>query len=408
MNPKPALSRYVFLAMAGLFLSACGARSSEQALVGPQGPPGPIGPVGPPGESASAAQTYVGSTRCSQCHVEEYQKFALSGHPYQLTPVSNGRPPVFPYDRFTGGLPNPPDGYSWEDISYVVGGYGWKANFLDLDGYLITGEADSQTQYVYANELLETPKDWTALHAGEQKIYDCGSCHSTGYRPQGHQDGLEGILGTWEFPGVQCEACHGPGSLHAGNPYGYQMVLDRSSQACGACHASSKGQDIAAADGFEVSEQQYTELLNSKHFALSCVTCHDPHASSVYQDAEVNPEQGLNVACTGCHWQQTERKVSKHAPGFVSCLACHMAPIGLSAAGDLDQHRGDISSHLFSINVDPQAPQFSPDGDTVMPYLTLEYVCGSCHNGEIVTELPVNQLAEVANGYHDSADGDGD
>jgi hypothetical protein len=39
---------------------------------------------------------------------------------------------------------------------------------------------------------------WTNYHAGEKnKKYDCGRCHTTGYSDEGHQDGLEGIVGTW-------------------------------------------------------------------------------------------------------------------------------------------------------------------------------------------------------------------
>ncbi len=32
-------------------------------------------------------------------------------------------------------VPDPPEGYTWEDISYVIGGYGWKARFIDLEGH---------------------------------------------------------------------------------------------------------------------------------------------------------------------------------------------------------------------------------------------------------------------------------
>jgi hypothetical protein len=290
----------------------------------------------------------------------------------------------------------------------VVGGFAWKAVFVGADGYLMTGQDESQAQYVFANELLETRKGWASFHPGETLAFDCAECHTTGYRPQGHQDGLEGVIGTWEFSGIQCEACHGPGSLHASNPYGYSMVLDRSAQACGKCHSLTGGQDVAATDGFAVNEQQYSELLNSKHFALGCVTCHDPHASTVFAGQAGNPGLGIQVECATCHWRQANRKVSQHAPGFVSCTACHMAPLVKSAIGDLEQHRADLASHLFSINVNPAAPQFGPDGSIAMPYLTLDYVCGSCHNGAIVKLLTAEQMATTAEGYHDPVPGQDD
>ena len=47
------------------------------------------------------------------------------------------------------------------------------------------------------NQFLITATQATsaAMDAGEEKPYDCGSCHTTGYNPVGHQDGLEGIEG---------------------------------------------------------------------------------------------------------------------------------------------------------------------------------------------------------------------
>ena len=35
-----------------------------------------------------------------------------------------------------------------------------------------------------------------------------------------------------------------------------------------------------------------------------------------------------------------------------------------------------------------------------MPYLTLEYACGHCHNDEYATIKPVDLMAETASGYH--------
>jgi hypothetical protein len=295
-----------------------------------------------------------------------------SGHPYKLTRVENGGPPVYPYDQITGGVPDPPEGFSWEDISYVIGGFHWKARFIDQDGYIITGDSDATTQYNFANDLLEVDESWVPYHAGEEKPYDCGGCHTTGYSPEGNQDGMEGIIGTWAFPGVQCEECHGPGSLHAGDPYGVQMVVDRSSQLCGACHVRGNPATIDASGGFERHHEQYEDLFNSKHFAITCVTCHDPHASAIYEDPDVNPNQGIIQTCETCHWDKIAgQRVETHAAINVSCTSCHMPLMGKSAAGNLDVFTGDVHSHLFAINPDPDAPQFSEDGSTVQPYLTL-------------------------------------
>ena len=196
---------------------------------GPTGPTGPQGPTGPPGEVAevvaAASAEYAGSERCSTCHGEIYEMFMKSGHAWKLNPVVDGQPPEYPFTE----VPDPPEGYAWDDITYVIGGYNWKARFIDQNGYIITGDENATTQYNYANEAVGTEAGWAAYHAGEvEKPYDCGPCHTTGYSawpPDARQDDLPGLIGTWAEPGVQCEACHGPGSLHASDPHGVALVV---------------------------------------------------------------------------------------------------------------------------------------------------------------------------------------
>lgn len=393
--------RYPFILMILLLamLAACSDPEVQYGPIGPAGPAGPMGPIGPAGENASANQEYVGSDRCGQCHEDQYETFVLSGHPNDLTKIENGEPPVFPYDAETGGVSEPPEGYTWEDISYVVGGYGWSARFVDQKGYIITGNEGDTTQYNYPNDDLDAPAGWVSFHAGEQVPSDCGGCHSTGYKPEGHQNNLEGIAGTWEFPGVQCEVCHGPGSRHADEPYGVQMVVDRSSQMCGNCHSRDEAAVIDAVGEFENHNQQYDDLFNSKHFAISCVTCHNPHASTLYADEAVNPNQGIIQQCESCHWQNTQRKVRIHSGQ--DCIDCHMPKMAVSAQGNIDLMRGDIRSHQFAINPDSTAPQFNEDGSQVLPYLTLDYVCGQCHNGQDADIKEPSVMESAAQGYHD-------
>ncbi len=68
----------------------------------------------------------------------------------------------------------------------------------------------------------------------------CIPCHTTGFgRPTGYSPGTE-AMGAPYLQGVQCEACHGPGTLHErGGPY---VASGRSS--CGACHTSKWSPDF--------------------------------------------------------------------------------------------------------------------------------------------------------------------
>ena len=384
--------------MVAILLGGCTASQGSEGPVGPAGPAGLQGPQGPQGEPATASQAYVGSEQCGSCHEAEFEKFALSGHPYKITKIEDGQPPSFPYDGVTGGVKEPPEGLTWDDISYVIGGYGWKARFIGQDGFIVTGDEDATTQYNYANKEVGTKSGWVPYHPGEEKPFDCGVCHTTGYNPDGHQDALEGIIGTWTFPGIQCEECHGPGSRHSEDPYGVRMVVDRSSQLCGRCHIRGNPAQIDASNGFVRHHEQFEELFNSKHFAISCVTCHDPHASAVFDDPKINPDRGIRQNCDTCHWQQVFQNNKKHLG--VDCIDCHMPPLAKSAVGDLDLFTGDISSHLYSINPDPDAPQFTEDGLFSLPYITLQYACMQCHNDEKASIKGMETLANMADGYH--------
>jgi len=337
---------------------------------------------------------YVGSQRCSTCHSIEYNKFIKSGHPYKLNEIVNSEPPEYPYSE----VPNPPAGYSWADVSYVIGGFGWKARFIGLNGYIITGNPGDTTQY-----NLET-QGWVDYHSGEQKPYDCGACHTTGYDPVSDPDGLEGLIGTWEFEGVQCEACHGAGGAHVNNPSALTINLEMDpNDRCALCHIRGDVNIIDASGGFTKHHEQYEELLQSPHNQYYCSECHDPHASAVYEDAGVNPNKGLVADCASCHPFEALGGKSANMTAMLDCMDCHMPPMVKSAVGDASIFTGDISSHLFRINTDAGAPQFSPDGTVTNPYVTISFACQYCHiEGGTASVIPLNNLAAYAVGYHSS------
>ena len=48
-----------------------------------------------------------------------------------------------------------------------------------------------------------------------------------------------------------------------------------------------------------------------------------------------------------------------------------------------------------------QYVQFNEDGTLVMPYITLQYSCGQCHNGQFADTMEAEELKQAAQGYHD-------
>lgn len=93
-------------------------------------------------------------------------------------------------------------------------------------------------------------KAWEALLPEEQTKEECVKCHVTGFgQATGYKVGDEA---TKNLTGVQCEACHGPGSEHA-------------------AAAAKKSSDEAA---FEKSKQAMKDHITKTPV---CIGCHNPH-----------------------------------------------------------------------------------------------------------------------------------
>ena len=403
MNRWLAILTVIF---ALLLITACASVQTTQVgppgEPGPSGPPGPAGPVGPPGEQGPAgpigkpgldytAAVYVGRDACKECHTDLHESYLGTGHAWALNKVVDGKAPGYPESE----VPDPPEGYTWDDILYVIGGYGWMARFVDKQGMLVTGEISATTQYNFENRTLDTEAGWVSYHAGEQLAFDCATCHTTGYIAEGNQDDLPGLVGAWVEDGVGCENCHGPGGNHVNSPYLVSMPIDRSGEMCGECHSRTAVNAIEAHDGFIDHNQQYAEMFASKKRIMDCVDCHNPHASTLY-----DAKQAIKSYCETCHFDSAEyQKITdrKHA----GCVDCHMPRITTSAVSDATRFSGDVRTHLFGIN--PLAKsQFNKDGTLSEPYIAVDFSCKGCHgeNGR----APVfddERLKAVATGFHD-------
>jgi len=266
-----------------------------------------------------------------------------------------------------------PTGYSWDDISYVIGGAYKKVRYIDKAGYIITSAkngAELKTQY-----NLETGT-WSFYHKGEKKPYTCGKCHTTGFKKTGHQDGLEGIKGTWAAPGIQCEACHGPGSEHVKSGAKNKIQIDRTAAACGRCHSRGNPQTIPAKKGFIRHHEQYNELLASPHKSMGCITCHDPHKRAPFS---------IKKGCATCHQQQTKTyQGSSMQKVGVLCIDCHM-PRATKSATKKSSVEADIRTHLFSINRNEKTMLYSKqvkgkNKSFAKGFVTPDFACLSCHS----------------------------
>lgn len=401
------LSFLALLIAIAMIAAAC-AQSGPPGPPGEIGPPGPAGPTGPQGPAGEKGQVgpagvagldytppvFVGSDACKECHKDIYTTQRQSGHAYALTKIVDGKAPKLPFTKVDA----PPEGLKWDDILYLIGGYNWKARFVDKQGNVITGDANAKTQFNLANKALKTDAEWVAYHPGQKVDFDCGSCHTTGYVKEGNQDKLAGLVGVWAEDGVGCEGCHGPGGNHVNNPYQVRMTVDRDAEACGDCHRRGDMQTVITATNGFISHQDINLVpFEGKKHLFRCVDCHDPHSTSVHAKGF-----GAKVTCEGCHVNQVNyQKITdrKHA----QCVDCHMPRLIQSAAADPKINTGDMRVHLMTIN--PAAlNQFDKNGKLVRPYLALDYTCKTCHSESgRAPVLSDDRLQQVAAGFHDRA-----
>ena len=349
--------------------------------------------------------SYVGSAACRACHPSIGQTHALHGHAHILTRIE-GQPPDFPAMAHRAGVPDPPPGLLWTDISYVIGGYSKKAVFVDLDGFLVTtGSTGTPAQWNLPFPANGTEAGFVEFEsAPEPEPYDisCFVCHTTGPKPQNpdeprFQENRPGIAGAWAEPGVQCEGCHGPGSNHIPNPAARNLFVSAAAAECGQCHTRQGPDTILAADGFIESYQQWSELRASGgHASFDCTFCHDPHASSTY-----DRDNGIRNDCTDCH---SDRNMALHENATfmrgdyaeaLTCQSCHMPFATKSASSATGAvvgptgRMGDTRTHIFRISTEQAGlERFFNDAGTAVRRdaegqgaVTVDFVCLRCHNG---------------------------
>jgi len=329
------------------------------------------------------AMEFQGSEWCQDCHEGKYSDWKASGHPYKLMKSEEARNRPIPL----------PGGFKWDDISWVIGGYKWKSRYIDNDGYIITTTYDEDgTPIPGVNQYNYLTGAWSDYHAGEEdKHYNCGACHTTNWvaneTPEdlsGNQDGLPGMHGTFDAGGIHCEQCHGNG---------YEMKVDRSAAFCGTCHIRGEADTIPASGGFIRHHEQYNEFLASPHSFFECTFCHDPHKRA---------EFSIKAECSNCHSALARAyEMTPMAGQDVECEDCHMAYATKSAQA-LGDFQGDIKTHLFNINIDPDANMFTEDGKFVAldemgeGAVTMDFACKRCH-----TNTAMDELARHAIDFHD-------
>jgi tetratricopeptide (TPR) repeat protein len=393
-----------------------------------------------PRQSASTVALYVGSDSCKSCHQAAYEKWRKSNHARAMAPAredtvlgdfnnatftEEGKTTRFSrkdgkYLVHTEG----PDGKPGEfEVAYTFGWFPLQQYLVPFPGgrlqaLSIAWDVQKKRWYSLYPDQVIPPTDW--LHwtrPAQNWNVMCSECHSTGVRKR-YDPEHDTYQTTWSEISVGCEACHGPGSLHAewakAPPMArlpvenFALPVKTSGLAgrdlvnlCGpACHARRSelrdqdrpgGEPLDAVlpvvlapglfypDGQILEEDyEYHSFLQSKMYAngVKCSDCHDVHAARRLKDG--------NDLCLRCHRADTydtethhfHKKVVKGRPSEgASCPACHMPGrnyMGIHFRRDhsLRVPRPDLSVQLGTPN---SCSQSGCHADKSLPWVVRAY-----------------------------------
>ena len=338
---------------------------------------------------------FVGRPVCAECHADVVERFAGSHHDRAMQ-VAEPETVLGDFDAASFDHYGVTSSFSRRGGSFVVNTDGPDGEMRDyeiaytfgvepLQQYLVRFpdgrvqalplawdsrpevEGGQRWFHLYPDEPIPHGDilHWTGIQQNWNHM--CAACHSTrlekGYRAE--EDRFDT---TWSEIDVSCEACHGPGSLHAANPESALPVrlvaagrwefasdariaerdrpLDSRQQVetCGRCHARASrlseappgAQSLADthrvalldeglyfADGrIDGEVYVYGSFLQSRMYArgVRCSDCHDPHSLAI--------DGAPDDACSRCHLPSAfaTRDHHRHQPGShgASCVACHM------------------------------------------------------------------------------------
>ncbi len=332
-------------------------------------------PESPPQALPPPAATFVGSEACAACHAGAFERWSGSHHdlamrtPGPATVVGDFGDTSFTKDGVTTRFRREGDGYfvDTDGPSGAIATYrvAYTFGITPLQQYLLETEPGRFQALGIAWDARPGGQGWFHLYPDERIAHDdvlhwtsdsqnwnsiCADCHSTDVRK-----GLDARTGSFatahSLMNVGCEACHGPGSLHAAAPEADYGAAAVEIDTCAPCH-SRRAQlaegfrpgaafldhylpavvtpPLYHADG-QIRDEVYVygSFLQSRMYqeGVTCGNCHDPHTAE--------PLLAGDALCTQCHSENprpdfptlTARRYddpSHHFHDDVQCVDCHM------------------------------------------------------------------------------------
>jgi Flp pilus assembly protein TadD len=294
-----------------------------------------------------------------------------------------------------------------EKVSYIVGsGQHTNSHIININGYLHQAPI---TFYTQKGKWDLAPGFEHGLNSRfERKIeLECISCHN-GY-PVFDQGSLNKF--SQVKLGIDCERCHGPGSIHVAekqkgiivdtskgpdytivNPK--RLTTEQQNNLCQRCHLQGitvlndsksffdymPSQQLSATMNTFMPSYSGSEnhMIMASHVErmkmsncyvnsgkMSCITCHNPHISVKY-----TPQETYITACKSCHTTEhacTEQQTAR-AGKQDNCTTCHMPK-----NGSIDIPHVAVTDHYIR-----RKPQLENSNDVI------RFIEMKCYNNDHV------------------------
>jgi tetratricopeptide (TPR) repeat protein len=370
----------------------------------------------------AAEAGYVDSQVCARCHRQIYESFSRTG-------MGRSFERVEPAAWRDGEYFHPASEQHFTMYRRQGRFYQRReTNVVEMTADFVLGSGNHSRTYLHRTtdgRFLELPVGWYSENGGYWAMnpgYDrpdhldfrrrvdneCLFCHTAYPRAAYPGAGYPGAAAN-PLAAIDCQRCHGPGAEHVRNPKPGSIVNParlspaRQLEVCLQCHLESTSRRLPYAirrydrgafsyrpgeplenyifhfdrmpgtgyeDNLEIDHAGY-RLLQSACFrksngALTCTTCHNPHAES--RNAAVYIR-----ACIGCH-------AEAHRQGE-NCLECHMPKRRTS-----DAIHVTVTDHALV--------RRRPDRDLMAPLREIHDSALTAYRGEVVPLYPAHPAAE--------------
>jgi hypothetical protein len=241
---------------------------------------------------------YAGSKSCAPCHPLQSASQAKTGHARSL--ASGG-------DKADWAF-----GAGDQAVTYV--------SRINDEFYLehgLTWFAASKSMKITPGHRNEAGERYRTFDP-DAAILRCFQCHSTGPLRLTESFSIQP-----SEPGVNCEACHGPGADHKAIRNPRKLPAAQINDLCGTCHRmpAPAGTNTDWSNPWNARHQPLylaeSACFKNSQGRLSCLTCHPAHQPVSRRASDYDRQ------CSSCHPKVRHKTPVKNQ----SCAGCHMPAV---------------------------------------------------------------------------------